>query len=226
MSPGSLRRPRGFTLLEVLGAIALMALLMVGVYSGLRTATHSVHAGAAAIERMDQVRSAQRFLRRELMQSLAQVIERDAEGQPVVFAGAGRELRFLAPLPGYLGKLGPQLQRLRLVDDDKTGMRLEWSFAPLPPDSAPAPAWSRAELLLDGVREGGFAYRGAGASLDAGPLWQPDWNDGRRLPRAVRIELKLAGTTPWPALEVPLRVEPLNGPLALPRVRMGMGAPP
>jgi general secretion pathway protein J len=66
----------GFTLLEVLASLVLLALLLVGVYSGIRTATHSVRSGTATIERMDQVRSAQQFLRRELAQSLAQPISK------------------------------------------------------------------------------------------------------------------------------------------------------
>jgi len=35
-------RAAGFTLLEVLASLMLLALLLLGVYSGLRTATHSV----------------------------------------------------------------------------------------------------------------------------------------------------------------------------------------
>ena len=37
-----MKRAAGFTLLEVLAALVLLALLLVGVYSGIRTATHSV----------------------------------------------------------------------------------------------------------------------------------------------------------------------------------------
>ena len=69
---------RGFTLLEVLGALALFAILLLGVYSGVRTATHTVHSGEASIQRMDEVRSAQQFLRREI----AQILEENPE-QPV-----------------------------------------------------------------------------------------------------------------------------------------------
>jgi prepilin-type N-terminal cleavage/methylation domain-containing protein len=69
-----INRAAGFTLLEVLASLALLALLLVGVYSGLRTATHSVRSGTAAVARIDQIRSAQQFLQRELAQAMAQPI--------------------------------------------------------------------------------------------------------------------------------------------------------
>ncbi|WP_426687410.1 prepilin-type N-terminal cleavage/methylation domain-containing protein [Rhodanobacter ginsengiterrae] len=207
----------GFTLLEVLAALVLLALLLVGVYSGIRTATHSVRSGTAAIERMDQVRSAQQFLRRELAQSLAQPIERTDHGEPVYFVGSAREMRYVAPLPGYLGKLGPQLQQLRLVDDGKNGLRLELSLALLPPDGQPPQPLGDSQVLLDHIKSGSFSYRGVdqkGAAL----AWSPAWADGRLLPQLVRVQLQVNGTVAWPQLDVPLRVEASSGGL----LRMGM----
>lgn len=198
------RSARGFTLLEVLASLALLALLMVGVYSGIRTATVSVRAGTALIERSDQMRSAQQFLRRELAQSLSQPIGRTAQGQAVVFVGAPREMRYLAPLPGYLGRLGPQLQRLQLVDDGAGGLRLELSLALLPPDGQPPQALGEPQVLVDHIVAGSFSYAGvdgSGAALD----WSQTWTDGRQLPRLVRVALRMGGTESWPQLEVPLR---------------------
>ena len=98
-------RAQGFTLLEVLASLALLGLLMLGVYAGVRIATRSVHAGNARIERLDQVRSAQQLLRRELAQALSQTIDHDSHGAPLVFQGTAHGLRYVAPLPGYLGYL-------------------------------------------------------------------------------------------------------------------------
>jgi general secretion pathway protein J len=198
------RSARGFTLLEVLASLALLALLMVGVYSGIRTATVSVRAGTALIERSDQMRSAQQFLRRELAQSLSQPIGRTAQGQSVVFVGTPREMRYLAPLPGYLGRLGPQLQRLQLVDDGAGGLRLELSLALLPPDGRAPQALGEPQVLVDHILDGSFSYAGvdgSGAALG----WSHTWADGRQLPQLVRVALRLGGTASWPQLEVPLR---------------------
>lgn len=201
-----MNRARGFTLLEVLGALALLALLLVGVYGGIRGALHGVRAGSASIERMDAISSTQGFLRRELAQALAQPIARDDRGQPVFFAGGADELRFVAPLPGYLGTLGPQLQVLRLVDAGKGGRRLEYQLALLPPDGSAPTALGKPQVLLDRVEKGAFAYRGRDAS-GAEVAWTDAWPDGRRLPQLVRIRLTLAGQRDWPDLEVPLRVD-------------------
>ena len=103
----------GFTLLEVLASLVLLALLLVGVYSGLRTATHSVRSGTAAVARIDQIRSAQQFLQRELAQSMAQPISHNERGENIYFEGSEHELRYVAPLPGYLGI--PENAQLHIV---------------------------------------------------------------------------------------------------------------
>lgn len=215
-----MKRAAGFTLLEVLAALALLALLLVGVYSGIRTATHSVRSGAAAIERVDQVRSAQQFLRRELAQSMLQPIGHTDHGEPIYFVGSAREMRYVAPLPGYLGKLGPQLQQLRLVDDGHGGLRLELSLALLPPDGQPAQPLGEPQVLLDRIQGGGFQYRGIDQQGAALP-WSPSWVDGRLLPQLVRIELQVPGTLDWPRLDVPLRTNPAQTGLSQLHMRGG-----
>jgi general secretion pathway protein J len=210
-----MKRAAGFTLLEVLASLALLALLLVGVYSGIRTASHSVRSGTASIERIDQVRSAQQFLRRELAQSLTQPIDHTDHGEPIYFEGSAHEMRYVAPLPGYLGKLGPQLQRLQLVDDGHGGLRLELSLALLPPDGRPPQPLGEPQVLLDHIGQGGFSYRGVDRQGAAVP-WASSWADGRLLPQLVRIELQARGTVTWPQLDVPLRVNPVQtGPRRL-----------
>lgn len=205
-----MKRMAGFTLLEVLASLVLMALLLVGVYSGVRTAVHSVHSGTRAVERVDQIRSAQQFLRRELAQSLAQPISHTDKGESIYFEGGARQMRYVAPLPGYLGKLGPQLQTLRLVDNDDGSQRLELGLAILPPDGQPSKPLGEPQVLLDHIHAGGFSYRGRDPKgQDSG--WAAAWDDGRRLPLLVRIRLQPQGRYGWPQLTVPLRVDPGAG---------------
>jgi general secretion pathway protein J len=199
-------RAQGFTLLEVLASLALLGLLMLGVYAGVRIATRSVHVGTARVERLDQVRAAQQLLRRELAQAMAQTIDHDDQGVPLVFDGGARQVRYLAPLPGYLGQLGPQLQTLRLVNDGATGLRLELGLALLPPDGGEPRPVGEPQPLVDHVRAGRFSYRGVDARGRATP-WLATWTDGRTLPRLVRVELQLDGPVSWPTLVVPLRAD-------------------
>lgn len=214
-----MKNAAGFTLLEILAALVLLALLLVGVYAGIASASRSVRSGSAAIERIDQLRSAQQFLRRELAQSVAEPIGHTDRGEPVYFQGSAHEMRYVAPLPGYLGKLGPQLQQLQLVDDGHGGQRLELRLALLPPDGQPARPLGDPQVLFDHIRQGGFSYRGVDPQ---GKLaaWSSQWADGRVLPLLVRIELQPQGRGSWPQLDVPLRVNPAQS-----AGLMGMGLP-
>ncbi len=214
----------GFTLLEVLAALVLLMLLLVGVYSGIASASHSVRSGTAAIERIDQMRSAQQFLRRELAQSVTEPIGHTDRGEPVYFQGSARQMRYVAPLPGYLGKLGPQLQQLQLVDDGDGGQRLELRLAVLPPDGQPPRPLGQPQVLFDHIRQGSFSYSGTDAQGKPLP-WSPAWVDGRALPLLVRIELQPRGRDSWPRLDVPLRVNPAQAAGVL-RMSLPAGAQP
>jgi general secretion pathway protein J len=216
----------GFTLLEVLAALALLSLLLLGVYSGVRSATHTVQAGSVKIEQIDQVRSAQQFLARELAQAMAQPMSRDENGNSIFFTGSADTMKFVAPLPGYLGRMGPQLIELKLVNSDH-GKQLVATLAILPPDgSAPKPLGDP-QVLVDDVVGGSFSYRGVnqqGEPMD----WQGDWKTAATMPNLVTIKLALAHDRKWPMLSVPLRVNAaaMQGPGNLLRGLRGPGAGP
>jgi len=216
----------GFTLLEVLAALALLALLLLGVYSGVRSATHTVQAGGVKIEQLDEMRSAQQFLRRELAQAMAQPMAHDDNGNGIFFTGSGDTMRFVAPLPGYLGRMGPQLIEVKLVKGDH-GKQLVASLAVLPPDgSAPKPLGDP-QVLIDGVIDGSFSYRGVnqqGQPMD----WQDNWNSAATMPNLVTITLELDQGRSWPILSVPLRVNAaaMQGPGNLLRGLNGPGVGP
>lgn len=201
-----MRRTHGFSLMEVLAALALLTIVLLGVYSGISTASRIVRSGDQAIERMDEIRSTQTFLRSELAQALAIPFDETDDGDPIVFAGSSRTLRYVAPMPGYLSKLGPQLQTVSLVDDGRQGYRLEVTLALLPPDgSAPQPI-GEPEVLLRGIRKGSISFRGMDDQNRPGD-WQDSWEDGRRTPSLVRIELEVAGNVTFPTLVAPIRID-------------------
>lgn len=196
---------RGFTLLELLAALALLSLLMLGVWSGIRTAAHTMHHGRAKVDRLDKVRGAERFLRRNFSQVTPIPWARDEEGRAVVFDGGVHAMRFVAPLPGFLGRMGPQMQELALVPDGHGTWRLEVTFAMLPPDGSQPRPLGKPEVLLTGIRQGRFVYRGFDLkNQDLG--WRTSWARPTQLPSLVRVELQLADGR-WPTLTAPLRVD-------------------
>lgn len=200
-----MKHTAGFTLFEVLAALALLSLLLLGVYAGIRSATHTVESGELKIEQLDEVRSSQQFLRRELMQAMAQAIAHDDNGNNIFFVGSSDEMRFVAPLPGYLGRMGPQLIDVKLVSTDKDGKQLVASLAELPPDGSPLHPLGDPQVLVGGVADGAFSYRGLNAQGQ--PMdWQDDWKLTGNMPSIVEIKLTLANRREWPLLSAPLRV--------------------
>ena len=200
-----MKHTAGFTLFEVLAALALLSLLLLGVYAGIRSATHTVESGELKIEQLDEVRSSQQFLRRELMQAMAQAIAHDDNGNNIFFVGSSDEMRFVAPLPGYLGRMGPQLIDVKLVSTDKDGKQLVASLAELPPDGSSLHPLGDPQVLVDGVVDGAFSYRGLNAQGQ--PMdWQDDWKFTGNMPSIVEIKLTLANRREWPLLSAPLRV--------------------
>jgi general secretion pathway protein J len=201
-----MRRTNGFSLMEVLAALALLSLVLLGVYSGISTASRIVRSGDQAIERMDEIRSAQGFLRSELAQALAVPFDETDDGEPIVFSGTSRTLRYVAPMPGYLSKLGPQLQTVALVDDGRQSLRLEVTLAMLPPDGGAPQPIGEPQVLLRGIRKGAISYRGIDDQNRPGD-WQDSWDDGRRTPSLVRIELEVGGNVLFPTLVAPIRID-------------------
>ncbi|KGI78563.1 prepilin-type N-terminal cleavage/methylation domain-containing protein [Oleiagrimonas soli] len=200
------RHARGFTLLEVLAAMVLLSLLLLAVWSGIHSATLSVRSGQRFVERTDAVRSTQDFLRRELAQAVRQPWAADPDGGAIVFTGSPDKLQFVAPLPGYLGKLGPQLQTVELVPEKQgDGYRLQVSFSLLPPDGGKPQPLGKPQVLLTGIQSGQFDFRGFD-KLRKPTDWLQRWEDTDRTPALVRLDLKLDKGV-WPQLVAPIRVD-------------------
>lgn len=198
-------RARGFSLLEVLTALALLSILLVGVLSGIRTATRMTSAGAQAMEQADEARSVQRFLRNDLLQARALPWKVDGKGTPIVFEGDEQRMQFVGPLPGYLDRNGPQLQTLALVGDGKDALRLELGSDGMSPTGATHGIGFAPEPLAEGVRRGRFRYYGRKDGRSAGE-WRREWHVAGRMPELVSVELERGdeGET-WLLVQAPIR---------------------
>jgi general secretion pathway protein J len=194
---------RGFSLMEVLAALALLAILLLGVYSGVRSTTLSVSHGSSVIARLDEVRGAREFLRRQLSSATALPWKMRDENVPVVFEGDGTHLRFVSTLPGYLGKLGPQLVEITLADDGRDGRELEARLSPLPGRQSTVTTGAQ-DALLSHVRSIRLRYAARGTST-----WQDRWNEPMTLPGAIEISVvPEEGSDAWPLLVVAPRQDP------------------
>ncbi len=110
----------GFTLLELLIAMALMSLVLVMLYGGLRLGMRSWDAGEQRAESVNEVRLIEDFIRRQLRQSMTVYREDPEQGQAVVFEGQADSLTFVAPLLSYLGMGGLYVIQFDVVQNQGT----------------------------------------------------------------------------------------------------------
>ena len=205
-SPGASRK-RGFTLLEILIAVTLLALLVALAYGTLRTAVRAMRSGEALITRTDQLRTAQEFLRRQLSHAMPLPFERlEDTGENRVFVADRGELRFVAPMPGHLSRGGPHVQWLTLDGD-----ALLFDHAQLNGyDPADPKAGNKREpvVLLEGIRDAKFEFRELDPETGELGEWDSDWDDPQRLPLLVRLDVEFEEESRqhWPDLEIPLLV--------------------
>ncbi len=203
-------RKHGFTLLEVLIAVSLLALLVLLAMGTLRTAVRATHSGEALIQRTDRLRTAQEFLRRQLSHALPLPFEKFEDvGENRLFVAERDALRFVAPMPGFLARGGPHVQWLVFTRGREGGLQLEFDHAQLngyDPDNPKGDSEREPVVLIDGIREGRFEFRSLDENGELGE-WDSSWDDPQRMPLMVRLKLEFdpESRQRWPALEIPLR---------------------
>lgn len=207
-------RTRGFTLVELVAALTLFALLTAIAFGIMGSATRAAASGERLADSVERVRVAQEFLRRQIALALPLAFASDpASGAPVIFEGDSRELRFVAQMPGHLGEGGPRRQLIRLERDGRA-MALVFRHLPL----HPAEEDSRIEdtepvVLLAGIRDGGFRYRGLDGAAEPGE-WRDRWEESAQPPVWVELQLELdpeVHRTIWPPLLVALQIDGVPG---------------
>lgn len=214
-------RARGFTLVEVLLATALLAAGLALAFATLRAATATVQRGEALSQRNERVRAVSGFLRSRLSAARPVPFAMDESGGVAYrFRGDGTRLEFVADLPDYLGRGGPYLHRLEVERAADGTLRLVVSFRMV--QGGAVVGGERAardiapEVLAEGLRSVALRYRGLRA--DGKPAaWQPEWNEGDAMPLQVELRLRDADGRAWPPVLVAL---PLAG-----RYAMRMGGP-
>ena len=190
-------RARGFTLIEMLLAVSLVALIMIMAYSGLEASIKMADSGEAFIDRSSRARITHEFLRKQLGRLLPLSFQQDG-GKNITFEGESERVRFVGPMPGYLGRGGAYVQELYFARGNQ-GSVLNYRFHML--NGFDEDKFEQVEpvALLEGVARGNFSFR----SVDPqGTLkdWSGDWEDGQSVPLMVRLDLEM---TPESRLKVP-----------------------
>ena len=200
-----MRRVRGFTLVEVLLATALLAAGLTLAFATLMGATAATRRGEEVAQENERVRAVQGFLRRRLAGARAAPFDTDpASSLPMRFTGDAERMRFVADLPDYIGRGGPNLHDLR-IERDGDGVRLLLDLAVVQAGTSVTERDRAPEVLADGLREARFRYRGLDADGKLG-AWQDEWTAVEQLPLLVEVRLVADDGREWPTLVVAPRL--------------------
>lgn len=181
----------GFTLLELLVALAVFAIMSIAAYSGLSSVLFTQSAVDAEAQRLTQIQMAFYFLEQDIEQMAPRSIRDDYDqSQPALKSGSLGDELITFTRTGWDNPLGRQranLQRLSYRLEGQQLLRLYWVTLDRGVLSKP-----RETVLLDGVQEMTVRF------LDGAEAWQTQWppsgDSGKALdilPEAVEISITL-----------------------------------
>lgn len=205
----SSRRDAGFTLIELIVSLILLATLMALMPSTLTLSKRAWETAFALGSRPDRT-AILSFVEQRLSEALP-LLETDVDGNSgIAFLGTAQSIRFVAPLSN--GPHGGGVYRmelgLRSIDDATRaflGLRLVPFSRSTAVASAPAAIYDR--RLIEGVEAVQFRYFGAATPSD-NAIWSSEWSSANRLPELVELQIVMQDSEKKPAqtLRVELRL--------------------
>ena len=186
----------GFTLLEVVLALAVFGLVMAALAGGLSFSLKASRAGERLTDDTLAIARLDGLFRHELERALRL---RTASGirAPLDFAGHAESLEFTVAAPSYPTAAG--LYQVRFaVHSSADGETLSYSRRASAGTPVPADADARPRTLIEST-----AARISFAYFD-GHAWRATWLDAQTLPRLVRLRIAdgWSGSRLWPDIIV------------------------
>lgn len=193
----------GFTLVEVLVAIVLLAIVMLALGAALQGMSQTQSRVSARLDRLDDFRGTTSFLGSVAGRvSARKNTGIRKEGQSAyLFDGAPTAMQWVGVMPPRYGTGGRTFFRIAPeVVQGHTALVIRFAAWQ---DAAAFPDWSRTDsrVLVDDVREFAIDYEDASTEP---PKWSPAWRDPENLPARVRLHITTA-TSAWPEWILPLR---------------------
>jgi general secretion pathway protein J len=205
--PGN-KRARGFTLVEMLLALTLMGMLLALTYGGMRAATRATDKGQQILEDSSRIRMAHQFVRKQLTQMLPLAFDQDDMSEErIVFQGDRRSIRYVAPMPGYLGFGGPQVQEL-FFEQGEDGLELVLTHALLQGYETGFLDQQEPIFLLGEISDAQFSFLQRDENGEPAD-WTGSWDATSQLPLAVSLQLEFNEEVyiRWPLLTTSVRVD-------------------
>ena len=212
--PARTRGPAGgFTLVELLIALALLALMSAVLAGSLSLAARSTEAGETKVEENTSMRVTHGFLRAQIEGQHGQRLKKVAE-YPLLFRGEREEMRFAAPLPARVQGGGLWYYRLRIAEvDGRPSLLLDRTIPDVNASAPPDFAGAEHSVLATDVKSLAIGYYGRETGLQEGfePAWRDRWEDLQRLPMMIRIDVEPRRGPKWPTLYAAPREAPEAG---------------
>ncbi len=209
MQPGVRHRAEaGFTLIEVLVSLVLLALVLALLAGGLRYA-RSTWDAAARLDELAGSDTAETFLRARLAEAMPLYEQRRAGTVRALFRGAADAMSFVAPAPN--GPAGAGLYRYTLeAAGEGPGRRtLVVKLAPHLPwvNDTVLERPPEQYQLMRSIRSVSFRYFGRG-ELKAEPAWHGAWPRTDAMPNLVEIAIARDDSEGGPiSLTIELRLQ-------------------
>ena len=206
------RRSAGFTLVELMVALLLLALISGVLYGSLSLSANSWDRGEAKADQASDMRQTAEFLRQALGAEHPLRLHK-AVDQPLYFAGASDSLAFAGATPGRVGG-GIYYFRIALAASGQSSKlvlsRTIPDYTALKPPSFDT---ADASVLAEGVAQLKFSYFGRDPDANdvVDPTWRDHWDDPQILPLLIRMDVKTAQGTSWPSLVVEPKIAPEAG---------------
>ena len=204
----------GFTLIELIAAITLLALLTTILMGTVRGAERSTTAANDVVERTEQYARTQAFLREHVSGVLPLRWRREV-GQPLKFNGKSSNMTYFAPITSQIAEGGVMWWQLAVATSQQKS-QLVLRRLPSDPEQKEVPDLSAAEaiVLADNISALSISYFDPGddpvTSPDGG-TWVTSWDENARMPSMIAIRVTEAGDRRWPDLFVPLKLSQALG---------------
>jgi general secretion pathway protein J len=179
----------GFTLVEMLVALALIGLLAAALFGGLRFAARASDRATAATDHAAAVALTYGFLQAQLGNAQPYPVTSDPKDQQIIFDGEPDQMDLITTAPSRLALGGFFHLHLVVADvDGQLHLVVEWRKPPRP-DSASPETPLEPTALLDNLKTAAFAFFGT-TDPELPDEWHDRWQGGTALPRMIRLRIE------------------------------------